>query len=133
MQEIENGIAKAVVLADELRPPVRAFQAGGGIIPPHDGHDVPYVISGAVGSLHPHAMAEDVDGNALQLPWTDPTTGAVLEGFCDDRQGFLRLDATLTVLTGTYLSVPARRSPGATDRSPPSIPSPAPSPEPSDP
>jgi hypothetical protein len=71
-----------------------------------DGREVPYVVVGAGGYWHLHAMAKDADGNPLTLPWTDPTTGVVLHSYCDDRHGYLRVDATATSLTGTYLSVP---------------------------
>jgi hypothetical protein len=71
-----------------------------------DGRAVPYVVAGAGGYWHLHAMAKDAAGNRLQVPWTDPATGAVLESYCDDRHGFLRVDATTASLTGTYLSVP---------------------------
>jgi predicted phosphodiesterase len=71
-----------------------------------NGRTVPYVIAGAGGYWHLHAMAKDATGSRLQPPWTDPATGAILESYCDDRHGFLRINATATSLTGTYLSVP---------------------------
>ena len=70
------------------------------------GRTLPYVIAGAGGYWHLHEMATDAAGNRPQPPWTDPATGAVLESFCDDRHGFLRIDATTNSLTGNYISVP---------------------------
>lgn len=71
-----------------------------------NGRAIPYVIAGAGGYWHLHAMARAADGSSLNPPWTDPATGVVLESCCDDRHGYLRVDATPTSMTGTYLSVP---------------------------
>jgi acid phosphatase type 7 len=66
---------------------------------------VPYVVAGSGGYWHLHTMASDA--KAAALPWTLPGHDDMqLDTWVDDRHGYLRMTATPTQLTGTFLTVP---------------------------
>jgi hypothetical protein len=70
-----------------------------------DGRQIPYIVAGAGGYWHLHAMQPGPNGAALQVPF-EVEPGITLESYCDDRHGFMRLEVTDQVLTGTYTTVP---------------------------
>jgi 3',5'-cyclic AMP phosphodiesterase CpdA len=73
-----------------------------------EGRELPYIVSGAGGYWHLHYMAKDDQGLPLPQgsPWPVPGTDVILENYCEDRHGFLRLTASRTALHGEYVSVP---------------------------
>jgi hypothetical protein len=50
-------------------------------------------------------MQRNADGSILQVPF-EVEPGITLESYCDDRHGFMRLEVTDHVLTGTYTTAP---------------------------
>jgi hypothetical protein len=66
---------------------------------------IPYIVTGAGGYWHLHAMQRSADGSILQVPF-EVEPGITLESYCDDRHGFMRLEVTDHMLTGTYTTVP---------------------------
>jgi len=73
-----------------------------------DGGKVPYIVAGAGGYHNLHKMVK-VDGQNLQTPtqFVDKEgESVVLENYCDDRWGFLRLEVTDQLITGRYFTVP---------------------------
>jgi hypothetical protein len=73
---------------------------------PLDGRSVPYVVAGAGGYWHLHAMSRDQEGNRLPRRWQVPDSDVTLENYVDDRHGYLRLTASATTLNGEYITVP---------------------------
>ena len=66
---------------------------------------IPYLVAGSGGYWHLHTMAQDA--RAAALPWVLPNQGDTqLDAWVDDRHGFLRMTATPTQLTFTFLTVP---------------------------
>ena len=68
---------------------------------------VPYIVAGAGGYWHLHAMQKLAGGpipTPYQLP--DPDSEVTLESYVDDDHGFLRVDVTAETITGQYLTVP---------------------------
>ena len=70
-----------------------------------NGRQIPYIVVGAGGYWHLHYMQKNPDGTALRVPF-EVEPGITLESYSDDRHGFLRLEVTDQVLTGTYTTVP---------------------------
>lgn len=78
-----------------------------------DGGAIPYIVAGAGGYHNLHKVLS-VDGQKLQTPtqFVDKEGEAVvLEKYCDDRWGFLRLEVTQTLITGRYFTVPGADQP----------------------
>jgi hypothetical protein len=69
------------------------------------GRQIPYIVAGAGGYWHLHYMQKNPDGTPLRVPF-EVEPGTTLESYSDDRHGFLRLEVTDQVLTGTYTTVP---------------------------
>ncbi len=69
------------------------------------GRQIPYIVAGTGGYWHLHYMQKNPDGTALRVPF-EVEPGITLESYSDDRHGFLRLEVTDQVLTGTYTTVP---------------------------
>ncbi|MBY0366174.1 MAG: metallophosphoesterase [Roseateles sp.] len=81
--------------------------AGGGVIP--------YLVAGAGGYHNLHKTVK-VDGQKLQTPtqFVDKEgETVVLEKYCDDRWGFLRLEVTDSLITGRYFTVPNANEPSS--------------------
>jgi predicted phosphodiesterase len=71
-----------------------------------DGREVPYIVAGGGGYWHLHYMSKAL-GSPIQLPYQVPDDPSVqLESYCDNRQGYLKLDLTADRLVGTYVPVP---------------------------
>jgi len=71
---------------------------------------LPYLVAGSGGYWHLHTMA--TDAKAAPLPWTLPGHDDIeLDAWVDDRHGFLRITATPTQLTVTFLTVPRPQEP----------------------
>jgi hypothetical protein len=68
------------------------------------GAQVPYIVAGAGGYHNLHTMAADPSGGRLAAPFR-VAPDCVLESFCDDRWGFLRLTVSATALGGEYVAV----------------------------
>lgn len=68
--------------------------------------DLPYIVAGAGGYWHLHAMSKDAQGHPLKVPYAVPDTDVTLESFCSDRHGYLLMEATPNTLKGTYYTVP---------------------------
>jgi acid phosphatase type 7 len=67
--------------------------------------EVPFIVAGAGGYWNLHKMATDPQGNPLPTPYPVPGTDVTLASYCDDRHGYLLMEATPTALTGTYYAV----------------------------
>jgi Calcineurin-like phosphoesterase len=67
---------------------------------------IPYLVVGASGYWHLHAMAAAADGSELKAPWKVPDSDVVLDGYSDDRHGFLRLTIDAKTIAGEYTTVP---------------------------
>lgn len=66
---------------------------------------VPYIVAGSGGYWHLHTMARDA--KAAALPWVLPgQDDTQLDAWVDDRHGFLRMTATPTQITFSFLTVP---------------------------
>ncbi len=72
----------------------------------YEKHQVPYLVVGASGYWHLHAMAAAADGSELKVPWNVPNSDVVLDGYADDRHGFLRLTIDAKTIAGEYTTVP---------------------------
>jgi 3',5'-cyclic AMP phosphodiesterase CpdA len=71
-----------------------------------DGREVPYIVAGGGGYWHLHYMSKAL-GSPIALPYQVPDDPDVrLESYCDNRQGYLKLDLTADRLVGTYTPVP---------------------------
>jgi hypothetical protein len=68
------------------------------------GAQVPYVVAGAGGYHNLHAMALDPSGGRLVAPFR-VAADCVLDAFCDEEWGFLRLTVTPGALAGEYVAV----------------------------
>ncbi len=68
------------------------------------GRQVPYVVAGAGGYWHLHAMAPH-NGASVVAP-LDLSGGLTLESFSQDRHGFLHLEVSRAELRGDYYTVP---------------------------
>ena len=69
------------------------------------GREIPYLVVGASGYWHLHAMAKD-GGRDLAVPWDVPGTDLQLESYAADRHGFLRLTVSRRAIEGRYTTVP---------------------------
>src|SRR5579883_1575606 len=72
--------------------------------------EIPYIVAGAGGYWHLHAMAKDPQGNPLPTPYPVPGTDVTLVSYCADRHGYLLMEATPTTLKGSYYAVPQPQS-----------------------
>ena len=68
--------------------------------------ELPYLVVGASGYWHLHNMAKQENGADLATPWTTPDRDVVLESYCADRHGFLRLTVDKETIIGEYTTVP---------------------------
>lgn len=69
------------------------------------GKKVPYIVAGAGGYWHLHWMQKEV--SELSLPAKVPDRDdLVLEKYCDDHHGFLRIQVSPDCLTGEYYIAP---------------------------
>jgi acid phosphatase type 7 len=69
------------------------------------GKEVPYIVAGAGGYWHLHWMQNDV--SAMSLPEKVPDRDdVILEKYCDDHHGFMRLQVTPKKLIGNYYIAP---------------------------
>ena len=66
---------------------------------------VTYLVAGAGGYWHLHPMQKD-NGHAIATPHSVAGTDVVLEKYCDDRHGYLKLDITPQHISGDYFTVP---------------------------
>jgi hypothetical protein len=71
-----------------------------------NGHDIPFIVTGAGGYWNLHSVVKGPDGNTLQVPYVLPELNVTLEKYCDDHHGFLRLEVTPRTLKGEYFTVP---------------------------
>ena len=72
----------------------------------YEKRQIPYLVVGASGYWHLHAMAAAADGSELKAPWKVPDSDLVLDGYSDDRHGFLRLTIDAKTIAGEYTTVP---------------------------
>ncbi|HET8842912.1 MAG TPA: metallophosphoesterase [Ktedonobacteraceae bacterium] len=70
------------------------------------GRELPYIVAGAGGYWHLHAMSKDTQGQTIKPPYPVPDTDVTLENFCSDRHGYLLMEATPSALKGSYYTVP---------------------------
>lgn len=69
-------------------------------------HEVPYLVVGTGGHWKLHPMQKRNNGNQIDVPFKLPDRDdVVLEKYCDDRYGFLRVHVTQNKLTGKFYSV----------------------------
>jgi acid phosphatase type 7 len=73
-----------------------------------NGHELPYIVAGAGGYWHLHTV--DSKADPIYVPNSDLIDGVVMEEFCDDRHGFLRISLENNngkrTLIGEYFTVP---------------------------
>ncbi len=74
------------------------------------GRDVPYIVAGAGGYWNLHYMLK-VQGAPIQTPYAFPAMGVTLEQYCEDRHGYLLMEADGKTLKGSYFSVPRPQEP----------------------
>ena len=77
------------------------------------GTQLPYLVTGAGGYHNLHSIIK-VGGQPMITPvaFTDASGETVmLERYCDDRHGFLRLELTDKLITGRYFTVPRPQEP----------------------
>jgi hypothetical protein len=65
---------------------------------------VPYIVAGAGGYHNLHAMALDPSGSALAAPFR-VAPDCMLDAFCADQWGFLRLTISAGKIAGGYVAV----------------------------
>jgi acid phosphatase type 7 len=65
---------------------------------------VPYIVAGAGGYHNLHAMAPDPSGSELAAPFR-VAPDCVLDAFCADQWGFLRLTIAAGTIAGEYIAV----------------------------
>jgi len=71
-------------------------------------HQLPYVIVGTGGHSKLHDMQKQKNGNKIDTPLKLPDMeNVVLENYCDDKFGFMRLRVTADKLQGKFYSVAA--------------------------
>jgi hypothetical protein len=72
-----------------------------------DGRDyqIPYIVAGAGGYFHLH-HEQLLNGQMVPFGHSFAAEEVVLERYCDDRHGFLRLEVTPEEIKGVYLTVP---------------------------
>lgn len=70
------------------------------------GRQVPYLVVGGGGYWHLHSMAKDAQGQPLPTPYPAQGSDITLESYCDDRHGYLLMEATSTEIRGSYYTVP---------------------------
>jgi hypothetical protein len=76
------------------------------------GRQIPFLVVGAGGYPRLRVMQKQSDGEPLRVPLSVPgQPGVILESYCADRHGFLRVTVTRKKLTGDYFSVPNRNEP----------------------
>ncbi len=68
--------------------------------------DVPYIVAGAGGYWHLHYMQNQENGGPLQTPYKMPDSNTVLESYCENRHGYMIIQASPDFITGTYHTVP---------------------------
>jgi calcineurin-like phosphoesterase family protein len=71
---------------------------------------IPYIVAGAGGYHNLHYVAK-VNGQNMATPAQGPEPGVTLEHYVDNRHGFLRLEVTNTIITGTYFVAPRPQEP----------------------
>ena len=70
-----------------------------------NGKDVPMIVAGAGGyNARLHVLHKAF--HTTKLPVTMPGAGGTLEGFCDDRHGYLRITVTAKSIACEYIAVP---------------------------
>ena len=70
------------------------------------GRHTPYIVAGAGGYWHLHYMAKQPDGSKTPVPYKIPDADLMLENYCDDRHGFLRIMITPRLISGEYFACP---------------------------
>jgi 3',5'-cyclic AMP phosphodiesterase CpdA len=69
------------------------------------GRDIPYLVVGTGGFWQLYALPK-VGGEKIKPPFPIPNTDVILENYCDDRHGYLRLEVSEQTLKADFLSVP---------------------------
>lgn len=75
-----------------------------------DGRAIPYIVAGGSGYWNLHYMTRDY-GYPIPLPLQVPDTDLTLEGYADNRHGYLKLEVSAQTITGTYFTVPRPQEP----------------------
>ncbi len=69
-------------------------------------HEVPYLVVGTGGHWKLHPMQKHNSGNRINVPFKLPDRDdVVLEKYCDDRYGFMRVHVTPKKLTGKFYCI----------------------------
>jgi acid phosphatase type 7 len=69
-------------------------------------HEVPYLVVGTGGHWKLHPMQKHNNENQIDVPFKLPDRDdVILEKYCDDRYGFLRVHVTANKLAGKFYSV----------------------------
>lgn len=66
-----------------------------------NGHDLPFVVAGGGGYPNLYPLSE-----SGTLPQPTPIPGVNLESYCDDRNGYLRMEVQAQTIKGEYFTVP---------------------------
>lgn len=76
-----------------------------------DGWYIPYIVAGSGGYWHLHEVIKQDHGAKVDPPFFISDMGVMLENYCDDRHGYLRLEVTPKTITGTFFTVPRPQEP----------------------
>jgi acid phosphatase type 7 len=69
-------------------------------------HQVPYVVVGTGGHWKLHPMQKHINGNQIDAPFKLPDRDdVILEKYCDDKYGFMRLHLTSKKLAAKFYSI----------------------------
>ena len=71
----------------------------------YQNREIPYIVAGAGGYWNLHKV-ETQDRETVTTPYIFPGTDAILQAYCDDHHGFLRLEISQNTLIGKYFTVP---------------------------
>ena len=75
-------------------------------------HQVPYMVVVTGGHSKLHHMQKHGNGDRIDTPFKLPDADkVVLENYCDDRYGFMRLHVTTDKLAGKFYSVAGPHTP----------------------
>jgi hypothetical protein len=78
----------------------------------YNGRSVPYIVAGGGGYWNLHKMMT-VNGSPITTPYPIPGENVTLESYCDNRHGYLLMEADAQTLKGQYFTVPTMQEPAS--------------------
>lgn len=104
----EAGVQPDLVLSGHVHNYQRFTMNAGGL-------EIPYIVAGSGGYWNLHQMETTLtgQGSGSGTPVPTPYPNMVLENYCDDHHGFMRITIKLSsrTLTGEYFTVPLPQEP----------------------